>query len=378
MLELVALAKYIVWLGYLVFLVVNAHSEERGDIMSKINKKYWNPYEILPYQRHFNFINGERSIGKSYSLEMFLIDRFLNRNEQFIYLVRTKDDKKSGAMDKGFSKVLMQQFPELMIECTIEEMIITREDETGEEYKSTMGYCIALSESVKIKKNSYPHVYWMMFDEYMLEKKQGAQYVNGWDEPDLLLSIYHTVDREEDRVTLFALGNNTSFYNPYHLHKAFNIPFIERGGLWYSENVLFQWAVATGELVEEKNKCKFLKMISDTKYGTYAKDGNYIDDNASFLMELDNSFKNTAILYYKKKAYGVWANGDFILISDKYDPSNKRKLALTTEDHFEETVIAKRGNIFIDWIIKFYKLGQLRYSSMEIKAQIEEGVIQYL
>lgn len=36
---------------------------------------HWNIYEILPYQRNFNFINSERSIGKTYTTEAYVIDK---------------------------------------------------------------------------------------------------------------------------------------------------------------------------------------------------------------------------------------------------------------------------------------------------------------
>lgn len=343
-----------------------------------MNNKYWDIRKILPYQRNFNFINAERSIGKTYSTEKFLVEKAINTGCEFVYLVRTQDEKKKGILGSSFEKVLMQEFPNLSIECTSEEMLLVVEDENGDVIeKRTLGYCLALSEAVKIKRRSFPKVKYLMFDEYMLESKQGGQYVNGWKEPDLFLSIYHTIDREEDRVMCFILGNNTAFYNPYHLHKAFKIPNIEKGSIWTSENVLFQWAISTNELKEQKSKCKFLKMIDDTAYGMYAKKGDYVDDNVNFVEKLSTTARYSMTLEYQGSKFGVYndlKNG-VLYISDKIDPSCKLVYALTIEDHKENTLLTKSTSVTqLKWLANNFKLGNVRFVTMEVKIKCEKAI----
>ena len=53
---------------------------------------YWNINEILSYQRNFNFINGPRSIGKTYTTLKHIIDNSIKRNKEFAYIVRTQDE----------------------------------------------------------------------------------------------------------------------------------------------------------------------------------------------------------------------------------------------------------------------------------------------
>ncbi len=211
--------------------------------------KYWDINRILRYQRNFNFINGERSIGKTYTTQKWLFNKALTTGRQFVYLCRTKTDKFNKAFSEAFEKVLDKEFPDNDIVCDNENMYSGEGDEKGR-----IGYCLALSEAPDVKKRSFPKVDYIMFDEYMLEREHNFKYVTGWHEPDLLLNIYHTIDRESDRVKVFCLGNTTEFYNPYHTHKAFNIPAVEKGKIWYSDNVLFQWAEKSEELKEEKSK----------------------------------------------------------------------------------------------------------------------------
>lgn len=340
------------------------------------NRKYWNIFEILPYQRCFNFINGERSIGKSYTTQKFFIDQFFKKKYEFVYIVRTQDEKKRGILAQAYKKVISKEFKEHEdnIKITNETMFFQIKDGDVVKEEITMGYCLALSEVVKIKKRSFPKVKYLLFDEYMLEKKQGGQYVNGWKEPDLFLSIYHTIDREQDKVVCFLLGNNTSFYNPYHMHKAFRIPNIQKGGLWKSENVLFQWAEGNRILKEEKEKCKFLKMIDSTEYGRYAKDGEYIDDNDCFLMKLTKSAYYYMTIEFESMKFGIFndlRNG-VIFVSDKVDYNCKFVYALTLSDHSENTMLTTgRGLTQLNWFSSNFKLGNVRFTDMEVKTKFQ-------
>lgn len=167
----------------------------------KYGGKYWNIKEILPYQRNFNFINSVRSQGKTYTTSGFMIDRFLERDEEFMLVVRTVDEKKNGALKQWLSKVLMKEFTNLPL--TINSDTLYYSPEKDKNTWRVIGHCRALSETVKVKKQSFPKVRWMVFEEYMLEPKHYDLYVKGWHEPDLLLNLYHTVDREQDYVTCF-------------------------------------------------------------------------------------------------------------------------------------------------------------------------------
>lgn len=333
---------------------------------------HWNIYEVLSYQRNFNFINGIRSIGKSYTGQKFFLDQAINKNKNFMYLVRTKDEKLKGAFYDGFKKVVTKEFSEYMIEFTTDTCIL----DDGEN-KRVLGYCYALSEDIQMKKKSFMDVYWIMFDEYMLEPKYEKLYVDGWKEPDHLLSIYHTIDREEDRVKVFCFGNNTKFYNPYHMHKAFKIPTnIKLGDIWASENVLFQWAKPSEKLKEYQKDSKFLRMISDTEYGNYANKGKYIGDNSNLVEKMEGSCTYNFTLIYEGKSFGVYSNlkKGRIYISNKVDKTCKLIYALTLDDHSENTLLLNSKITQLKWFATNFKRGIVRFTSMEVKAFIEPGI----
>lgn len=338
---------------------------------------HWNIYEILPFQRNFNFVNSERSIGKTYTSEFFILDKCINSEWQFVYIVRTKDQKKKGALEKGFEKVIREQFPDLKFEFSSEQINVEVKEEE-KEYKKTLGYCIALSEENSVKTMSFPRVKYMLFDEYVIEETSNNKYYNGWNEPDALLKIYHTIDREEDRVICFLMGNNIRFHNPYHLHPAFRIPFTEKGQIWTSENVLFQNAIASKDLKKKKSKSKFVRMIEGTDYAEYATNGNYMLDNYSFIEPMKKPLPYVFTIEYNRNSYGVYndmKNGK-IFITNKIDKNCKFVYALTNDDHRENTMLTRSGKItHLNWLIKNYKLGNVRFNSMETKMKIERGIL---
>lgn len=344
----------------------------------KYGGKYWNIKQYLPYQRCFNLINSERSIGKTYTAEGFFLERAINKGEEFVYLVRTQDEKNGGVFEKAFQKVIDKEFKDVLIEFTKEECFQVIEDEDGQPIdKVTLGYCIALSEATKKKKVNYPNVKWMMFDEYIVDEKERSAYVNGWNEPDLLLKIYHTIDRERDYVVCFLLANNITFYNPYHMHPAFKIPKVEKDKLWYNENVLFHWVSASLRLKEEKEKCKFLRMIKNTEYGAYSVNGEYINDNVNFIMEKTVRAGYVFTIEYMGEKFGVWQDSKegLVFIDGKVDPSCRLVYALTIGDHNENTLLTKnRNSNLLSWLSNSFKQGNVRFTSMEIKVKAEEAI----
>lgn len=351
----------------------------------KYGGKYWNIKNLLPYQRNFNFVNSERNLGKTYTTEMFCIERAIYKGEEFVYIVRTQQEKQRGIMFDAFKKVLVNEFSNLEFEEEKGTLYLISndefEDEKGEivteKSKKPLGHCIALSEATKIKKINRPFVKWLIFDEYIVDEKGSGSYVNGWKEPDLLLNIYHTLDRERDYICCFMLANSISFYNPYHLHPAFRIPKIGKGEIWKSENVLYQWATASQEMKQEKSNCKFLKMIESTEYGKYAVKGEFVNDSVSFV-EPRPPFAHFAFsVDYLGKRFGVWIDNNtrIYYIDFKYDPSSLYNFALTQGDHNELTIFAKRkSNPVLNGLVEQYKLGLVRFVNMEIKGFAEEAI----
>ena len=328
---------------------------------------YWDINKILPYQRHFNFINGPREIGKTYTTLKWLINRALTKGDTFTYICRTQDEKKGGILEHATKKVIEEQFPDYKVKTTPFSLFMN---------ESMVANCVALSESVKIKKFSFPSNRFIIFDEYMLEPSDNSLYVHGWKEPDLFLSIYHTIDRGRDSNICFLLGNNTAFYNPYHLHPAFDIPYINPGQIWKSKNVLFQWAMPSEELSNKLENTAINQQIKNTEYGKYAVLGQYVGENNMFLGHLDDSCYYQFTILYNSFSFGVFtsaANG-YCIISSKIDKNCPFVYAMTLNDHTENTLLLTRDNVHLKWLGNLYKKGLVKFDSMKTKQQCNDVI----
>lgn len=325
-----------------------------------MDRKHFDIFRILPYQRNFNLINGSRSIGKTYTVQTWVLQKCLERGKQFIYIVRTKTEKKQGAFQQAYEKVEMQEFPEHEFIWDTETLTIDGEQK---------GWCIALSEVQEIKKRSFPLVDYFIFDEYMIEEKANTRYVSGWNEPNLLLSLYQTVDRDDDRVKVFMLGNNTSFYNPYHLNGAFNIKPVKLGEIWTSENVLYYYAKESNFVKKQKEQSRFSKMINGTRYGDYATKGKYIEDSDEFIGKHSGNSKYQFTIKVNDNKFGVYYEPDtgLVYISEKVDETNPFVYALTLEDHSENVSLTKVKSGQVKMLSGWLKHGLVRYESMKVK-----------
>lgn len=331
-------------------------------------KIYFDPKFYLPYQRNFILVNSERTIGKTYSTQKFMIERGIAKGERFVYYVRVQDEKKSGVFEGAFQKVMMEQFPDMTFKFRGNQCYYIPDEDT----QFLMGTCVALSEANKTKRINVPRSRWGFFDEYVLDALRASEYVSGWDEPILFLKSYHTIDREEDYQTVFMMGNNIEFYNPYHIHKAFNIPYTEKNQIWMSENVIFHNIEASKALKEKKQKSKFLNMIKDTSYGNYAVGGEYAQDSRSFIEKRKNTAKLKFVFEGNKQTYGCWwdVTRGLAYIDRKYDKNFRVWYTYDETTMDERKILIKGKEVFnAAWLGNMFKRGFVRWDSPETKKQ---------
>ena len=328
---------------------------------------YFNPYKYLPYQRNFIMVASERTIGKTYSTQMFQLNRFLKYGERFLYIVRYQDEKKSGVFASAYSKVIMEQFNE--DEWIFRSNLCYHKD-LSNETETLAGICVAISEANKTKRINYPACRWGMFDEYIVEDIKVKDYVGGWNEPNLLLKTYHTIDRENDYLTIFMLANTIKFYNPYHMHKAFAVKPVETGEIYLGKNVLYTKIEASNELKEKKKKSKFLSMIEGTEYGDYAINGEFVNDVDTLLMERPARAKLKFNLDVDEGTVGIWWDNvsGLVYVDNKFNQNNT--LWYTTDvnkmDEHKILIKGKEAHL-IKWMSGMYKRGNLRWTSMKVK-----------
>lgn len=182
--------------------------------MSKnLDIKWYSLDNILKYDVQYYMIFGERSNGKSYAVDKYIIDKFFLEGEQFAFVKRFEDDIKSKYMSEVFTPLepyILETYGyriKFYRGCWLAY-------EDGTEGKladcKTFGYAFSLNNVNRTKATSYPNVTTILFEEFM---SIDCSYLP--DELNLFLNLISTIARYRHNVKIFMLANAISKFSPY-------------------------------------------------------------------------------------------------------------------------------------------------------------------
>ena len=188
--------------------------------------------KILTYNAYLNFILGGRGIGKTFSVKKYLLNKAYYENKQFIYLRRTQTELMEIDKDSFFTSELLEQVFKDYEMQEIETVrnstkILFKCTEDGEEKFHTiiisskkitidnriMCYFKSLSTWVKLKGSEYPDVWYIMFDEVLIDTASRNTYLP--NEVNAFIQLVSSVFRHRDNRKIFLLSNATNYNNPY-------------------------------------------------------------------------------------------------------------------------------------------------------------------
>ena len=329
---------------------------------------WYNYDKALSYNALFTFILTTRGLGKTYGAKLKVINKFLKKGEQFIYVRRYKD--------------------ELSTISTFFNDIIANKEFEGHTFKvvgktfyiddKICGYAIPLSISQRLKSTSYPDVTTLIYDEFIINKGN-IQYLR--DEVYTFLEFFETVARKRNNVRAIFLANNVSLINPYFQYFNCIPKNNNRFTLAQDGEVLVE--VFKDEVFnEEKYKTKFGKLIKNTTYGNYAIENESLLDDKTFV---DKNRPSDAQFCFSVKFRGVEL-GYWICFEDnifyvcKDVQSNSRyRYAITKDDHdINYTMVNNltQFSLFKEYV-KFYKYSMVKFKDQECKQMCYE-TMKYL
>lgn len=319
--------------------------------------------KTLTYNCLFNFVIGNRGSGKTYGAKKRAIKQFLDKGYQFVYLRRYKEELDETA-ESYFNDILLnEEFPNISIKYSAGEYYINDQ---------LAGYAMALTKAKDYKSISYPMVYLIIFDEFLIEDTGYSRYLK--NEVKHFLNFYMSIDRYRG-CTVFFLANSVSMINPYTLYFDLQLPYgsnIVRKG-----DVLLQ-LVQDSEFIENRKNTRFGKLIAGTEFAEYAIENKFVDDNKTFVQKKTEKAQYYFTFVYKGISYGVWVDWQAgkMFVSENVDPSCRLVYSLTVEDHTPNTLLLSQINkthLFKTFVDNF-KLGNVYYESMKIKSMTYEVI----
>ena len=338
-----------------------------------MNNIFYSYDKVLSYNAFLNILIGERGVGKTYGAKKYVINRFLKKNKQFVYIRRYETDlieSVGSSSDNKFFEQIKNEFPDHKFEIhktkKVRKLIID---------KKVCGYALPLSSADSLKSSTYENVDTIIYDEFMLKEGSTQHYLR--NEPEVILDLIETVARLRD-VKIFLLGNAISSTAPIMAYFDLSLPYNSDIKLFKDGLILVNY-IKNQAYRDYKKQTNFGKLIEGTRYSKYAIDNEFLTDSKSFIKKKGES-KFYFIFTLNNKDYGVWRDKDDIMyISEDIDPNCPLKFAINIDDHDESTLLLKsRTNPYFVSIINHYRLAMLCFENQAIKNYIMETLAKYI
>lgn len=326
---------------------------------------FYNPSKLLSYNSYLNFVIGSRGVGKTYGFIKFCIQRFLKTGEQFIYTRRYATELDT-AVPKFFDPYKKDpEFKEVTFKVKTSKKLSTFfiNDKPA-------GFAVALSTALILKSTSFTDVRNIIFDEFIIDKGT-YHYIR--NEPEKFMDLVETIARLRD-VRVFLLGNAVTVTNPYfeyfHLKLGYKTDFKICKRDKNGEPLILVNYISNPVYEDTKRNTRFGQLVEGTNYGNYAvKNKWYLDDSKFVEKRPPNTFC-TSVFIIDGKTYGLWCDrktGNRYL-SYANDPNNPCRFAIDNKSHSVDTFLdSARKSTWFMMVVKLYKVGLIRFESIEIK-----------
>ena len=312
--------------------------------------------QTLSYNCLFNMVIGNRGCGKSYGLKKHAISRFKKKGHQFVYLRRFQEEIDETAEQYFDDIVVNGEFPDDTIEYKNGCYFVNGQ---------LAGYAMALTKAKSYKSISFPLVYLIIFDEFLIEDNGYTRYLK--NEVKQFLGFYMSIDRYRG-CTVFFLANSVSMINPYTLFWNLSIPY--GSNIVRKDDILLQ-LVQDDDFIRERKETRFGKLIAGTEFEEYAIENKFIQDSKTFLMKKTEKSQYYFTFFYHGEKFGVWVDytEGKMFVSENIDPSCKLMYAITVDDHEPNTMLLRQISkaVFFKNFIENYKLGNVYFESQKVK-----------
>ena len=204
---------------------------------------------ILDENADYNIIVGERGNGKTYAVQKYLIEQFLENGSQCFLLRRWMEDVKQsnaqnfwdGNLLSNLSDMSKGRFTSIILRGT--KYIAVSYDDKGKpiiDDTNTVGYVWDVNEAERLKGQSFPFVRNIVYEEFISLSERG--YIA--DEIPMFLNIVSTIVRDRTDVKIWLLGNTVNPYNPFFAHFGIKGLELTQGQIWTKTDTLTGCKVA--------------------------------------------------------------------------------------------------------------------------------------
>ena len=334
----------------------------------------WYNYQRLLSQNCFlNFVMSPRGNGKTYSCKRMIIDNYIKKGKQSVYVRRTQTEL--DGMKRTFFNDISIEYPDIEFDVKGDVGYIDGEEAV---------YFIALSTSMKKKSSAYPKVTTIFFDEYVIAQGASPRYLK--NEMFIFFELIETIMRKRNTpdMRIILMSNAVSYVNP--LFSFYNIEPDPKLRFQKFHNKTICLELFTDEsFMEEKKNTRFGQLIKGTSYADYAVGNVAYEDSSDFIMKKREGTKWEYIMTLKTegRAVGVWADlyQNMFHVDDSINMQSTTHNYTMTSDDIEEgflNIKAGRDGWRVRQLKRAHHEGNLYYVNQDIKKFFNQTIIKYL
>lgn len=336
------------------------------------NNIYFTLEKILSYNALISIIIGERGVGKSYDSKIYVANRFIKKQKQFVYLRRYKTELKQ-AMMKNSTPIF---FDQIKNDERMKNHKFTNTNDTMSIDGKICGFAMPLSIANILKSSTYENVDTIIFDEFIIDK---GNYHYLQNEVIQFLDVIETVARLRN-IRVIMLGNAISITNPYFNFFDLSLPYNSEIKTFKDGLIAIQY-VKNLKYREIKKATRFGKLIEGTEYGKYAIDNEFLRDSKTFIKKKTKYCKFYFILVVNGNSFGIWCDyqNGLMFISNDYDPNCPVRFSLNTNDHDENTLLIRtKSSPFFKSLIEHFRLARLCFENQRIKNEVMNIINKFI
>lgn len=304
-------------------------------------------------------ITSNRTDGKTTYMARWLIKRFKAYKEQFMFVVRFKDQLHN-ISNTFFHGVQDLFFQDDVMKHKVKDNGIYAEMYLNDEL---CGYAVALNTQSKLKTNSslFNDVQRIWMDEYQTLDKYCT------DEIRKIIDLHYTVARGHGQayryVPIFLTGNHLDFFNPYYVELGIisrlkaDTHFLKGHG-WILEQNINQ------SVLEARTLSGLTKAFKSNAH--IARDA-YLYDELTVMEKPAGMSRYLMTIRYKGKEYGLYDYGYCAYFTTSSDESFKTRAAILPDDIDDNTPHINIYPFYAKYITQMLKAGLFRFKTAECK-----------
>lgn len=334
--------------------------------------RFYNPANILSKFRAVNISCGTRSTGKTYGWSRYLIKRYIEKGDKFVWMRRT---------DKDIERIAPTWFDNIQHDKALKGHKFSTTNKEILVDDKVAGYFVAVSQANKYKSVAY-EVENVVYDEFLADD---MRYLGRMDdpsyEPRLVMNFMRTVSRRHNSpyypVRLVLLANHISIVNPYFTYFGLD-PYIspdtqtlDLGSSIYLE--MFDIDDITSDFM----KSPLGQVMQRTPDRAYSEGSSTLLDNNKFIIDKPTGKGNyQANLVYQGTIYALWLYGDsgYYYITTKGIDSSRSTIAMTGDDHNTNYIMINMYKDLFKSLKGAYECGAVRFDGQRSKKFFERAV----